>query len=664
MVTSRLRPRRRIATLLAARAAALLAVAACALPAPALGALSPLPESDYGVRTVCLPPQPGTATCLSRQLVPLTVEARAHSHPIGVRQAPVLPAPAPANGNYGLRPADLHSAYQLPSSPPSTQTIAIVDAYNDPTAEQDLKAYSEEFGLPECTTANGCFKKVNQSGQAKPLPFPKTKAALEAARKGSRAEVEEAERAEGWALEISLDIETAHAVCQTCHILLVEAASPFNSDLSTAENTAVALEANEVSNSWGGEEFGGEEPAFNHPGVVITASAGDDGYLEWLGHAPAEPGFVEYPAASPRVFAVGGTRLLLGAGGSWSSETVWNDGGERFGEREGFGAGGGGCSKSLAAAAWQQELANWAAVGCGTDRAVADVSADADPYTGLAVQNTTVLDPEDPCTPSPHWCTIGGTSLASPIVAAVFALAGGAHGVSYPAQTLYRNLASSPAALHDVVVGSNGECNKPFNNKTGTSGCTTAEQGADCSSEAICLAGTGYDGPTGVGTPAGIGAFAPGAISGGGTGGGSEGGADEAGASPAAGSASAGAPAPGAGGTSGEAAPPAAPAPVLSALRLTWAAVAALKRTARRVSAVRFTFTLSAAARVTATLARGARVLGHWHFRPLGSPQAFWARRGSQRRHLSGRATLRRGRYRLTLTPAHGSPVSISFQVH
>jgi hypothetical protein len=652
---------------LAAAAAAL--VAACALPAPAVGALSPLPESDYDVRDVCPPPQPGAATCLSRQLVPLSVEARAHSHPIGVRQAPVLPAPAPANGNYGLRPADLRSGYQLPSSPPSTQTIAIVDAYNDPTAEQDLKAYSEEFGLPQCTAANGCFRQVNQEGASSPLPFPKTLQDLENARKGSAGERKKAKEAEGWALEISLDIEAAHGVCPPCQILLVEAASPTNGNLFAAENSA-ALGADEISNSWGGPESGQDFAAMNHPGVVITASSGDDGYREWLSFAPGASGFVEYPASSRHVVAVGGTRLALTAQGAWNGETVWNDGGEELGERTGFGAGGGGCSDSLTAPAWQQGLPNWSAVGCGSGRAIADVSAVADPYTGFAVHDSMGNECSQGPEPSKHWCTVGGTSLASPIVAAAFALAGGSHGVEYPAQTLYENAAALPSALHDVVSGSNGECDEPPNPQSGASSCTAAEEAAaSCSSAAICLAGSGYDGPTGVGTPAGIGAFTPGASSGGGTGGtgggtggGSEGGTGEA---AAAGSASAGAAVPGAGDeAAGEAVPPAARAPVLSALRLTRTAVAALNRAARRVSAVGFAFTLSAAARVTATLAKGTRIHGRWHFRPVGSPQAFSARRGSQSRRLSGRATLRRGRYRLTLTPAHGSPVSIFFRIH
>jgi hypothetical protein len=660
------------------RGAALLATLCCglgaaagALPVAAAGtisplaesappATSPLPESDYAVRPVCPPPQPGRSTCLSRQLVPLTAEARAHTHPIGVKRAQVLAAGAPAERAYGLIPQDLHSAYGLPAGPAATQTVAIVDAYNDPTAEQDLKGYSEEFGLPECTTANGCFKKVNQKGEAKPLPFPKSAAELKKAREGTPQEAEEAEEAEGWALEISLDVQTVHAVCQTCHILLVEANSPFDVDLYAAENTAAALGANEISNSWGGRELE-EDAAFSHPGVVITASAGDFGYREWLGPNAKSRGFVEYPASSPHVVAVGGTRLLLDTGGAYFGETVWNDGGEKAGKREGFGAGGGGCSELFGAPSWQLQASGWPAVGCGTSRAVADVSADADPYTGLAVHDSTGIECQQGPESGSHWCTIGGTSLAAPIIAAVYALAGGAHGVAYPAQTLYEK---APAALHDITQGSNGECTKPFDAPSGKSGCTAGEEAAlSCASAAICLAGSGYDGPTGVGTPNGIGAFEPGSGKSGGAEGGTGGGVIPPPTGPAAPATTATSTPPPAAGVSQATTATPQPPPLLSALRLSRGAIVALHRARRRIASVGFSFALSEAAQVTATLARGARAHGRWRYGRVASPQSFSARRGSQSRHLAGRRKLRRGRYLLTLTPARGVPVSISFQV-
>ncbi len=220
------------------------------------------------------------------------------------------------------------------------------------------------------------------------------------------------------------------------------------------------------------------QPAFDHPGVVITASAGDDGYLNWL----EEPrsAYASFPASSPHVVAVGGTRLSpLGTSGEWTGERVWNDGGESGRVKDGHGAGGGGCSVQFAAPPWQRDVSDWSRVGCGSDRAVADVAADADPYTGLAVYDSS--SPE--CTSEydtenakkelvrhtvAHWCTIGGTSLASPLIASVFALAGGAQGVEYPAQTLYENAAKSSATLHDVSEGSNGECLLPFDEEAGS----------------------------------------------------------------------------------------------------------------------------------------------------------------------------------------------------
>ena len=439
--------------------------------AAAASTVSPLPASDYSVRSVCAVPAPGHGRCLALELVPRTAAARAHTHPLGMTRSAPIKAGRAAEGAYGLRPQDIHSAYQLPTTASSAQTIAVVDAYNDPTAESDLKVYDEEFGLPACTTANGCFTKLNQQGKASPLP----------ATEG------------GWALEISLDIEVAHATCQNCHILLVEASSSSYADLEAAENSATTAGATEISNSWAGGEPSTDSAAFNHPGLVITAAAGDDGYLNWDAPEEGERGFVGYPASSPHVVAVGGTRLELNSpSNTWKSETVWN----------GDGAGGGGCSEQFDAPPWQQELPDWSSVGCSSKRAVADVSADADPYTGVAVYDSTRYEGQ-----VLHWLPVGGTSLASPLAASVFALAGGAGVVKYPAKTLYENEIKAPGSLHDIQSGSNGECSKPFNEMTGIAGCTTLEEAASCSGKAICLAGPGYDGPTGVGTPNGIGAF-------------------------------------------------------------------------------------------------------------------------------------------------------------
>ena len=491
----------------AALGAGVATLALLCLPGIAEGTVSPLPRSDYSVRGVCTTPGFRRAGCLAFQLVPQTAAARSRRHPLGFSHRAPLAAPSPREGAFGLRPQDLHTAYQLPVGASSAQTIALVDAYNDPTAEADLKAYDEEFSLPPCTGEHGCFRQVNQNGEAGNLPFPKTTKELETARKGTRAQRELAEEATGWALEISLDIEVARATCQNCTILLVEANTPGFENLERAEREAATLGADEISNSWAGPE-GGESPElesaspFNHPGIAISASSGDDGYLNWDGPSGSK-GSVNFPASSPHVVAVGGTRLSLGVDGTWAGETVWN----------GDHATGGDCSVEFTAQPWQQSLSDWSGVGCGAKRAVADVAADADPYTGVAVRDTSpeceYRYEEAKVKHVLNWCTIGGTSLSSPLVASVFALAGGANGVAYPAKTLYEGGQSSPGSLHDVTTGSSGECSKPFL-EGGLSACTAAEEAAtSCASRGICLAGPGYDGPTGVGTPDGIAAFRP-----------------------------------------------------------------------------------------------------------------------------------------------------------
>jgi hypothetical protein len=634
--------------------------AAALLCASAAGAatVSPLPPSEYGARSICAPPAPRHAGCLAVELVPRSPAAQAHRRPLGrTRVVAGSPqAPTPAGGNFGLRPQDLHSAYQLPSATSSTQTVALVDAYHDLSAEEDLNAYGSTFGLPgECTAANGCFKQVNQDGQTGNPPFPKTSAELELARKGTPAQREKAELAEGWALEISLDIEATRAICQNCRILLVEANSSSYEDLERAEETAAALGATEISNSWGGPEEG-ETPTleaaspFNRPGTVITASAGDNGYRNW-DTEPPEGEFTEFPASSPHVVAVGGTRLgTLGAGGAWTGESVWN----------GNGAGGGGCSEEFTAQPWQQNTAGWSGVGCGSKRAVSDVSADADPYSGIAVHYTS------PQCKSPYeepkgvkhvlkgWCTIGGTSLASPLIASVFALAGGTGGVPYPARTLYERASKSPAALHDVVTGSNGACAKGIDEE-GVASCTAAEEAAtSCESQLICLAASGYDGPTGVGTPNGLLAFQPTLEE--------ETNAPPKAEPPAGSGTNTTAPAPAA----GPPPPPAPPAPAsvrISRLALTFKALVALNRGHARLSQVGFGFSINLPARVRASLAKGLRTHGHLRWRAVRAGAMFNVPGGYNDRRLAGRTRLPAGVYRLTLSPASGTGRSVLFHV-
>jgi hypothetical protein len=585
--------------------------------------------SAYRVSAVCAPPSPGSASCLALRLVakaPLAVPgARARPNPAASAPRSASPAveqttPIPES----LAPQALLGAYHLPATTTAsaTQTIGIVDAYDDATVETDLARYDQQFGLPECSEGDGCFRKVDQA--AKPSPLPPSAGAAE----------------RGWAAEIATDVEMAHGVCQSCHIVLVEADSESYDDLEQAEQAAVAMGATEISNSWGGQEPILDSPAFHHPGIVITASSGDAGYRNWI----AEPQFVNYPAASPDVVAVGGTRLLVNPDNTWLGEEVWNDGAEVEGVREeaGDGAGGSGCSERFDAPAWQRSLPNWATVGCGERRAVADVSADADPFTGVAVYDSTESEG------TRGWNVIGGTSVASPIIAAVFALAGGAHGVAYPARTLYENAAKTPASLHDVISGSNGECLEPLDeaSEPPRASCSAAVEAASCSGEAICLAGPGYDGPTGVGTPDGLAAFEAPAP---------EPSHVEAAAAPPAVSPARPPPA--------IAVPLARPAIRLSDLALTLSALIGLNHSHPRISQVGFAFDISASARVRVSLAERLRAHRHTRWQTLPGSLTLGASAGHNSHRLSGHRTLAAGDYRLTLTPSGGAPRSLDFQI-
>ncbi|MEV4741444.1 putative Ig domain-containing protein [Streptomyces sp. NPDC049555] len=334
----------------------------------------------------------------------------------------------------GYGPADLRSAYALPAGAGAGATVAIIDAYDDPNAEADLATYRQQYGLPACTTAGGCFRKVDQNGGTH---YPTADS--------------------GWAGEISLDVDMVSAVCPQCRILLVEANSASMEDLGAAVNRAVAMGAKYVSNSYGGAEDATDPTSdsayFDHPGVAITVSSGDSGYG------------VEYPAASRFVTAVGGTTLSRAGNSRGWSESVWGSG------AGGQGAGSG-CSAYDAKPSWQQDG------GCAK-RTVADVSAVADPATGLAVYDSYQ---------NGGWNVYGGTSASAPIVAAVYALAGTPAAGGYPASYPYAH----PAALNDVTSGANGSCSPSY----------------------LCTAGSGYDGPTGLGTPNGTAAFAPGTTGG------------------------------------------------------------------------------------------------------------------------------------------------------
>jgi hypothetical protein len=382
-----------------------------------------LGKIDY--KRVCSVAPPGHAACMA--LIRTDLRSR--------RQPAAAPNTPPTG--YGYGPADLQNAYKLPSTfTGSGQTVAVVDAYDDPNAAADLATYRAAWGLPPC--GSGCFTKVNQTGQASPLPAPA----------GTT----------GWDQEESLDLDMVSAICPLCHIILVEANSNANSDLYTAEDTAVALGAKYVSNSWAECEYPGEtadDTHFNHPGVAITAASGDWRYNDQgLGcNVPS------YPATSKYVTAVGGTSLTHASNARGWTETVWDN------PAAGKGTGSG-CSAYEPKPSWQTDT------GCA-HRTDNDVAAVANPNTGVAIYDTYSLG---------GWAEFGGTSAATPIIASVFALAGTPDPGSYPSSYIYQQ---HPRGLYDVTSGSNGTCSPAY----------------------LCTAGPGYDGPTGWGTPHGRAAF-------------------------------------------------------------------------------------------------------------------------------------------------------------
>jgi subtilase family serine protease len=379
----------------------------------AISGIVAAPAGAESQRPVCPgPASPDSANC--------------HAHVVtngnGTPQATVAPK--------GYGPTQFRGAYGLPSSAATSQTIAIVDAFDDPKIASDLNAYSSQFGLPQCNSSNPCFQKVNQSGSASG-PFPRTDS--------------------GWSLEIALDVEVAHAICPNCKILLVEASSNSLSNLAAAVQTAANLGATEISNSYGGSEFSSElsyGAPFDQPGIAVTVSSGDNGY-----------GSFGFPAALSSVITVGGTTLTLGTGNTYGSESVWTGAGS-------------GCSLYVTAPSWQSFVSE-----CAGQRGTADVAADANPSTGAAVYDSVKYQGRS------GWFQVGGTSLSSPLIAGVYALAGGLPSGSTAASALYGHLGDG-SVLHDVTSGSNGSCET-----------------------LMCKGGVGYDGPTGVGTPLGIGAF-------------------------------------------------------------------------------------------------------------------------------------------------------------
>jgi len=319
----------------------------------------------------------------------------------------------------GYGPSDLMKAYAvIGSSGGAGRVVALVESGDAPTLENDLSVYRAQYGLPACTTSNGCFRKIGQDGSTNlPAYDP------------------------NWAGESQLDVDMVSALCPSCHILVVEA-NDESAGLDVAENTAAQAGVFAISNSWGGAENASEASYFNHPGIVITVSSGDNGYR----------GGPQSPSDFTGVIAVGGTTLQRANNARGWSETVWS-------------GTGGGCSKVVAKPAWQTDLA------CPM-RTISDIAFDADPASGVAMYDG---NQKDAGSGPIGWRVAGGTSVGAPAIAALFALA----GVSASnASQLYANA----SALNDVVSGSNGGCSAAY----------------------LCSGEIGYDAPSGNGTPNGL----------------------------------------------------------------------------------------------------------------------------------------------------------------
>lgn len=356
---------------------------------------------------VCRPGGPHEATCFIRVVTDEAGNVVVADNLAGAR---------------GLQPSDLVSAYNIPPVLNPNATIAIVDPLDYPLAESDVNTYRTNFGLPECTSASGCFRRVGPDGSQN---FP------------ARVDT-------GWQTEAAADLEMASAACPNCKLLLVEANSPSSADLFAAVNTAANLGATVVSLSWG--EYGAPasfETALTHPGIAIFASSGDCGFD--ADGCFAQGAGQNYPASSPQVTAVGGTRLVPnGFSARGWTEAAWSNAGS-------------GCSSNTKPP-WQHDT------GCN-GRTVADVSAVADPDTGVAVFSSA----------AGGWITPGGTSVAAPLVAGIYAVTGNG---SMTGQYSYAN----PSFFNDVTLDSDGTCSPQY----------------------LCTAGPGYDGPTGNGTPNGM----------------------------------------------------------------------------------------------------------------------------------------------------------------
>ena len=350
----------------------------------------------------------------SSPLCPTPDKAHGKCHILARNDLKVVTGNTPPS--YGYRPADLWAAYGIPRNLGNGQTVAVIDARDSRTAESDLAVYRAAFGLPPCTSSNGCFKKVSIKGN-----------------------FENADNS--WTAEIALDLDMVSAACPNCKILLVEALDDNIANLAAAVDVAASYHPAAISNSYYAQIDPSADPQmaqhYKHPGIAMTVAAGDGGYG------------ATFPAGLNTVIAVGATTL-------WAGAHEWQE--------KAWGLTDSGCSPISSKPAWQTDT------GCAT-RTMNDVAIVGDPLTGVLIYDTSTSG-------FVGWSTIGGTSVGAPLIAALYAGSGGA-GTANGAATLY---AKGPAAFYDITVGTDGNCSPAY----------------------LCTAGTGYDGPSGLGSPRGI----------------------------------------------------------------------------------------------------------------------------------------------------------------
>jgi len=399
----------------------------------------------------------GDVASLGAKRVCTTGQVRCYAMVVTHPGGSVLHTATPNALPTGMSPANYHSAYSLPVNGPAGATVAIVDAFDDATIAADLKKYSQTYGLPvlpKCTSSvtTSCFKKINRGAPPGSAVSP------------------------GWDVEIALDVETVHAICQNCKIILVEAQDSSIVNLAAAAKFA-ASKAPIISNSYGSYGADGAidgaigsavDEDYNKKNHAMIVSAGDDGYG------------VSWPASLNSTISVGGTALTLNGAGGYGSETAWGHSGNGTGSGCSSATVGGTGVASVQAQTFQKNAAGYAGTKCGTFRGDNDVSANADPNTGSAVYVGSFGG----------FVQVGGTSLAAPLIAGVYALKGNATTTAYPASFLYAGLGTT--AFHDVTTGNDDEGNWPV---------------ACPASSTQCKAAAGYDLPTGVGTPKGLNGF-------------------------------------------------------------------------------------------------------------------------------------------------------------